>query len=184
MRAIVFVTIILSLFVSCKKTKELFDIPFNYTAKNDFTLPKVADQEHDVPDSTVRITTPDITNTAPDEFKKNNANINSIKSVSIQEINLSISPPSTQNFSFLKSIKIYLGSQGKAERLIATKDNINTISPAPTSLSLAPENADIAEYIKSPTYYLKVEMVLIKTYTQDIPLHSEIKFHVVANPLN
>lgn len=184
MRPILFATLILALFVSCKKTKEIFDIPFNYTANNDFTLPKVADQEHAVPDSMVSITTPDITNTAPDEFKKNNANINSIKSVSIQQINLSILAPSTQNFSFLKSIKIYLGSQGKVERLIATKDDINTISPAPTSLSLAPENADIAEYIKSPTYYFKIQMVLVKTYTQDIPLHSEIKFHVVANPLN
>jgi len=184
MKTNIFLLLVIVSFVSCRKTKELFDIPFNYTANNSFTLPKVADREYAVPDSSVTITTPDITNTAPDEFKKNNANINSIKSVSIQEILLSIPTSSNQNFSFLKSVKIYLGSQGKAERLIATKDDINTISPAPTSLSLAPENADIAEYIKSPTYYFKVQMVLVKTYTQDIPIQSAIKFHVVANPLN
>lgn len=184
MRALLFPILLFTLFSSCKKTRELLDIPFNYTAKNDFTLPKVADQEHAVPDSSVTITTPDITNTAPDEFKKNNANINKIKSVTIQGINLSISSPSTQNFSFLKSVKIYLGSQGKGEQLIATKDNINSISPPPTTLNLTPQSADIVEYIKSPTYYFKVQMELVKTYTQDIPIHSEIQFHVVANPLN
>lgn len=170
--------------VSCKKTKELFDIPFTYTANNDFTLPKVADQEYSVPDSVVSIITPDITNTAPDEFKKNNADINKLKSLTLQSIDLTIKLPASQNFSFMKSIKVYLGATGKGERLIATKDNIHLISPAPNSLSLTAENADIVDYIKEPTYYLKIETSLVRTYTQDILIGSSIKFRAVANPLN
>lgn len=175
---------LLVVFTSCKKTKELLDIPFSFSTKNDFTLPKTASQEYTVPDSLVAIKTPDMVNTIPGEFQKNNLDINKIKSLSLESIQLTIQTPPSQTFAFMKSIRVYFGTTGVGEVLIATKDNINTISPAPTSLSLDAQGADVAPYIKGATYYLRVETRLVKTYTQDISVNSEIKFRAVANPLN
>ena len=89
-----------------------------------------------------------------------------------------------QKFDFIKTIKIYLGSKGNGEQLIASKSNINSISPSPSSISLDPSGADIAAYVKSPTYYLKIETILVKSYTSDIVIESDIKFLAIANVLN
>lgn len=170
--------------VSCKKTKELFDIPFSFSTKNDFTLPKAADREVNVPDSVISITTPEITNTIPDEFKKNHADIDKIKSLTIESIVLSIKSPAGQTFGFMKSIKVYIGAAGIPDKLIATRNDINAITPPPTTLTLTAENADLVDIIKSTTYHLKIETSLVRTYTSDILVGSEIKFRAVANPLN
>lgn len=182
-KVVLFLGILVSL-ASCKKAKELLDITFRFTAKNDFTLPKAADQVVPVPDSLISIRTPDIVNTVPDEFKKNNADINKVKSVTIEGIDLNIKSPAGQTFGFLKSVSIYLNAPGKAETLIATKTGINTMNPEPTSLSLDPQNTNLVDYIKGPTYFLRIETRIVKTYTQDITIGSEIKFKAVANPLN
>ncbi len=184
MKKLAFLFSLVVVFSSCKKTKELLDIPFSFSTKNDFTLPKAANQEYNVPDSVVAIKTPDIANTIPGEFQKNNLDINKIKSLSIESIQLNIQSPPGQTFAFMKSVKVYFGTSGVGEVLVATKSNINTISPAPTSLSLDVAGADVAPYIKNATYYLRVETALVKTYTQDITVNSEIKFRAVANPLN
>ena len=95
-----------------------------------------------------------------------------------------IKAPESQNFGFMKSIKLYIGSAGKGEKLIASKDNINTINPSPKILFLNVEDSNIAEYIKSNTYDIKIQMSIVKTYTTDITISSDIKGKVVANPIN
>lgn len=188
MRKLVTFLFIAIAFGSCKKAKEdakqLFDISFQSSTKNQFTLPKIADNEYPLPDSVLKIKTADITNTIPEEFKKNNADIEKVKSVRLESVQLEIKSPSTQHFGFMKSIKIYLGANGIGETLVATKDNIHTIVPPPTTLKLDAQDADILRYIKNPTYYLRTETVLAKTYTQDIVIESTLTFKAVANPLN
>lgn len=178
---------LISLFASCKKNKddvkELLDIPFSFSMKNEFTLPGMG-IEKDAPDSVVSIKSPYITNTIPDEFKKNNANIEKIKSISIEGVVLTIKSPDKQTFAFMKSIEVYLGADGIEETLVASKSGINTISPASTTLSLDTKGADIAPYVKNPTYYIRTKTSIVKTYKDDILLGSEIKLKAVANALN
>jgi hypothetical protein len=180
--------LLLSLYVftllSCNKTKDLLDITYNFTSNNNFTLPKVGDKVVDLPDTTVVVKTPNIVNTVPDEFKKNNVDINKIKSLSIEGMELEIKSPSGQTFNFMKSIKISMGVEGKSERIIGMKEKINEISPAVSIITLDVQQTDILEYIKSPTYYLKIETGLAKSYTSDIVIESRLKGKVVANPLN
>ena len=186
---LIFICLFLT-FTSCKKKKEdgggsILDIPLRHTLKYDFTLPQIGagTVEIPTPETAVPFTSPPITNTVPDEFKKNNLNINKVKSVVVEALNLNIKAPAGQTFSFLKSVKIYLGADGIGERLIASKDNINSISPAPTSLSMDPISNDIAPFIKGPTYYLKIEAVVVRTTTADIEIGSEIKILAIVNPL-
>ena len=174
-------------FTSCKKKKDneasLLDIPLRHTMTYDFTLPALGGVDAPIPETAVPYTTPEITNTIPDEFSKNNLNINKVKSVVVEGLNLTIKSPAGQTFSFLKSVKIYFGANGIGEKLIATKDNINSILPAPTSLSLEPVNNDIAPFIKGPTYYLRVESVFVRTTKAEIVMGSEIKILAIVNPL-
>src|SRR6478752_3383672 len=110
MRITTFLLSTLLLLGSCKKAKELLDITFRFSTKNDITLPKMSDTEHALVDSTLTITTPEITNTIPDEFKKNNADINKVKELTIEGLDLTIKSPTGQTFGFMKTIEIYIGA--------------------------------------------------------------------------
>jgi hypothetical protein len=188
MKRIALFICLISLFASCKKSKddvkELLDIPFSFSMKNDFTLPKAADSVYNIPEFPVSVKSDNIVNTIPDEFKKNNADINKVKSISIDGVELTIKSPAGQSFSFMKSIEVYLGANGIGETLIASKSGINTISPEPTSLSLDSKNANIIAYVKNPTYYIRTNTTIVKTYKNDILLGSEIKLKAVANIAN
>ncbi len=178
----------LLLFASCKKDKEdlkeILDVSFQFSTNNLFTLPKVADSVHNIPDSTITVTTPSIVNTAPDEFKKNKADINKLKSLTIENVQLTVKTPAGQTFAFMKSISIYISATGKPEVLIATKNDINKISPASGILQLTAQKADISEYLKGADYKLRIQTALVKTYTNDIAVNCEVKYLAVANPLN
>lgn len=178
---------LITLLSSCKKSKdevkELLDIPFSFSMKNDFTLPG-AGVVIQVKDTAVSVKSDNIVNTIPDEFKKNNADINKVKSISIEGVELTIKSPAGQTFNFMKSIEVYLGADGMPETLIASKEGINTISPTPTSLSLDSKNANIIAYIKNPTYYIRTKTTIVKTYEKDIVIGSEIKLKAVANVAN
>lgn len=179
---LVVVAIIIGL-TSCEKVKDKFDITYSFSIKQQFVLPKVSDKEVGLPDSTITIPTPNIPNPLPAEFEKNNVNINKLKSLNLESVNLIITAPVGQDFGFMKSIKIIMGADGKGEKAIAFKNNINTISPAPTQLELNVENSDIVEYIKNNTYFLKFETVINKSYTKDINIEANVKGKVVANPI-
>ena len=185
MKNIYLITILAICFcsTSCKKVKEAFDITRPFAISNAITLSKISTVERNVPDSIVTISQPNIPNSLPEEFKKNNVNIDKIKSVTLDSVVFRIKAPAGQTFSFMKSIKLYIGSAGKGEKLVATKMDIDKIVPAPTVLYLNVQDSDIAEYIKSNTYDIKMEMSLVKTYTSDILLSSDIKGKVVANPI-
>jgi len=188
MKRIAIVVGLVSLFTFCKKTKEdvkeLLDVTFSFSVKNDFSLPKISGVERSVPDSVISVKTPGIANSMPDEFKKNNANIDKLKSIKVEGVVLNIKSPSSQTFAFMKSIKIFMGADGIGETLLASKSNINSISPASGTLSLDTQGGDISAYIKNPTYYIRTETSIVKTYTSDITVGSDIKFQVVANALN
>lgn len=173
---------IASLFFSCKKAKEVLDITRPFAINNEFNLPKIADEV--IAETLITISQADIPNTLPEEFKKNNVNIDKIKSVKLDSVVFKIKAPEGQNFGFMKSIKLYIGSAGKGEKLIASKDNINIINPSPKIIILNVEDSNIAEYIKSNTYDIKIQMLIVKTYNTDITISSDIKGKVVANPIN
>ena len=182
MKKIVIFFPLLILLFSCKKAREAFDITVPFTINSNFNLPKIDDTEVAFPETLLTVKSPEIKNTIPDEFSKNNANINSIKSVTLESVVLTIQSPPTQDFSFLKNMKLYIGAEGKPEVLLASKDNINNETPSQT-LNLTPANADLAPYIKAPTYYIKTEATVIKSYTSEISIASVIKGKSVANPL-
>lgn len=183
MKKIILAVCVAASLLSCKKAKQLLDVTFSFGTSTDFTLPAIPGPVRAV-DTTLTIKTPDVVNTVPDEFKKNKADINNLQELTIQKVTLNIKAPAGQTFDFLKSVKIYLGSTGKGDKLVATKENINLIDPSPITLDLDVQNTDIVEFIKGSTYYIRVEAGIVKTYTKDITMSSDITFKGVANPLN
>lgn len=182
MKKILFLIPLVFVLFSCKKVRDALDITVPFSFNGNFNLPKTGNSEGSIRDTLITVKSPDITNTIPEEFRKNNADINKIKSVSLESVVLTIQAPATQNFSFLRTIKLYIGATGKPEILLATKDNIDKEEPSQT-LNLTPANADLAPYLKGATYYIKTEATVVKTYTADIKMEYVIKGKAVANPL-
>lgn len=125
------------------------------------------------------VITPDISSNSSTEFTNNNTNANLVKDVRLSELTLNITNPSNQTFSFLKSIHIYISTDGTDEVELAYLDAINSTS---TSISLTPSNNKLDKYIKSPTFKLRIEAVNKEALTNNTSINAEMKFKVTANP--
>jgi hypothetical protein len=115
------------------------------------------------------IYTPNITTSSESTFESNDTRKDLIESITLKTMTMTISDPSGDDFSFLKSIEIYISADGLSDTKIASKDNISNTT---TVLNLETSTADIKEYIKKDSFKLKVttttDEVLTHNYTIDI----------------
>jgi len=123
---------------------------------------------------------PDITTNSETEFENNNTKIELVKDISIEELKITITSPNEKTFSFLKSLRIYISTDGEQEIEIAYIENIE--SDAKTiELSTTEENLD--KYVKKTKYKLRTEATVRETLTQDVGLLIDLKFKVTADPI-
>ena len=158
---------------------------FSCTAINKLLTFTITDQYSFTIDSRIPvgipldITTQDISSSSSTEFKNNNTNSNLVKDVRLSELKLTITDPSSQTFSFLKSIHIYISTDGTDEVELAYLDAINSTS---TSISLNTSSNKLDKYIKASTYKLRIEAVTKEALTNNTSINAEMKFKVTANP--
>ncbi len=116
------------------------------------------------------IATPNITTNSESSFEVNDTRKNLIEEITLKELKLQISFPDDGDFSFLKSIKIYISSGDLEEKLIAWKESIDF--GAGNTLVLETSANDLQEYIKNDQIALRVNVVtdklLLTDYTIDI----------------
>ena len=82
---------------------------------------------------------------AQESFKNNNTNADLVKDVSLSKLSLTITDPASETFDFLKSIKIYIGTDESDKVLLASLDNIPM---GVSAINLVPSNAKLDKYIK------------------------------------
>lgn len=117
---------------------------------------------------------------AQESFKNNNTSANLVKDVTLSRLTLTITDPAAQNFDFLKSIRIYIGTDGSDKVLLASHDNV----PAGVSvLNLVPSNEKLDAYIKAESYTLYTEVALRSNVAQEITVKADSRFTVTADPL-
>lgn len=126
------------------------------------------------------IATPDVTTNSSQEFQNNHTANNLIKEVTLQSLNLTITNPSTKTFSFLKSIHIYISTDGSDETELAALENISTTSQ---TISLNPVQANLLKYVKSDHYKLRTQVITKETLTQAIDISVNLKFKIKASLL-
>lgn len=160
--------IILLIFTGCKKLNQLTIFNLKYDTQT--TIKSVVGIN--LP---FNLVTPDIKTNSESSFEINNTHKDLIQEVSLKSLTLSISNPVDGDFSFLKSIKIYIKGDGIDEKLVAWKDADNTFNE--NSIELETSSDDLQQYIKKDSITLKITVVTKKLLLTDydIDIHSVFK---------
>jgi hypothetical protein len=125
--------------------------------------------------------TPDVTSNSESTFASNDTRKDLVEEIKLTHMDLSIQKPSDGNFSFLKSISIYIKAEGLAETRIAWK---NSISANPgNSIVLDVSGDDLKEYLKKDTYTLRLNTTMDETITSDYTINVHSNFYVDAKVL-
>jgi len=162
MYRITFVLVSLLLIFSCKKVDKLTQFDMNY----DSSVIVESTFGMNVP---FNIYTPNITTNSESTFESNDTRKDLIESINLKTLTMTISNPEGDDFSFLKSIEIYISADGLSDIMVAWKDNI---SDNDTELNFETSSADLKDYVKKDSFKLKVKTttdeVLTHNYTIDI----------------
>ncbi len=169
-RLTIFVACVSLAQTSCRKIDQL--LTFTISDKSTFTIP--ASGTVGLP---VSIPTPDVTSNSTQAFQNNNTDAKHVKNIYLEQLNLTITDPSSLTFDFVKSIHIYISTKTSAEIELASIDNI----PAGVqTIVLTPTKAALDSYIKSDSYTLRTEVVTQKLMDQDVTVQADSRFKVTA----
>lgn len=173
MYRLTFILVSLLLVFSCKKIDKLtqFDMDYDSSVTVESTL------GINVP---FNIYTPDITTNSESTFESNNTHKDLIESISLKTMTMSISNPAGDDFSFLKSIEIYISADGLSDVKIAWKDDI---SDNTTELNLETSSTDLKDYVKKDSFKLKVTTTTDEVLTHDYTIDIHSVFFVDAKIL-
>lgn len=159
-------------FFSCDKVDQL--LSFEIDSTQNITIP-----------ATGLINTPVIapvpaTVSSQETFKNNNTAANLVKDVRLSKLTLTITDPAAENFNFLKTIKIYIGTDQSDKVLLASLDNVPT---GVSSIELVSGNEKLDKYIKAESYTLYTEVTLKSSVANELTVRADSKFKVTADPL-
>ncbi|MFW5872591.1 MAG: hypothetical protein ACOCVN_01250, partial [bacterium] len=103
---------------SCEKTLDKFtEFDMDYTT----TITVPAQTTVDAP---VDLYSPDVETNSEQEFENNNTRKDKIEEIYLKSMQLTVEQPADEDFSFLKSITLYISADGLDERKLAWKDSI------------------------------------------------------------
>ncbi len=124
--------------------------------------------------------TPDVTTNSSQEFQNNSTASNLIKEVKLEELKLSITNPTSKTFSFLKSVQIFISTDGSNEIELASLENISSTAQ---TISLTASQQNLLQYVKASSYKLRTKVVTKETLTQAVDIRVDIKFKIKAGIL-
>ncbi|WP_343697393.1 hypothetical protein [Flavobacterium sp.] len=159
-------------FSSCNAVDDLL----TFTISNDASIKIKSTSPLNLP---TEIITPEVTTNSSAEFENNKTKASLVKDVKIRSLKLTISDPSDKNFTFLKSIHLYISTTDSNEIELAYQDNINTSSNA---IDLICTDKKLDQYIKADKYKIRTQVTLKETLTQDVTVKADMKFKVTADP--
>jgi hypothetical protein len=159
---------------SCKKIDELTKFNLNYDTST--TIP--ASTGINLP---INFFTPDVETDSESEFAVNNTRKDLIEEIVLTKLTLGITSPANQDFSFLKSVTIFIAAEGLSEIEVASQENIP--DDIDRQLELETTNADIKDYIKKDNFYLRVNTVTDELLGSDVDIDISSQFHVDAKIL-
>lgn len=166
------VTLLLLIF-SCKKVDKLTQFDLVY----DSSITVESTYGIDIP---FNIYTPNITTNSESTFESNDTRKDLVESIILKTMTMTVSSPAGEDFSFLKSVEIYISADGLSEMKVAWKDNIDNGTKI---LNLETSSSDLKEYIKKDDFKLKVTTTTDEVLTQDYTIDIHSVFFVDAKIL-
>ncbi len=174
MRFYVFFGFIVTFLLGCDKVDSLTQFDMNY--EESIVIP--ASTGINLP---FDLFTPDMETDSESEFAVNNTKKNLIEEIVLKKLGLSITAPENGDFSFLKSIEIYISAEDLQEIKIAWNENIP--ENAGRELELETSDNDLKEYIKKDSYKLRLHTVTDKVLASDYHIDVRSVFRVDAKIL-
>ncbi|MEL6592225.1 MAG: hypothetical protein AAFQ68_19165 [Bacteroidota bacterium] len=159
---------------SCEKLSEITQFNLNYTAS--VTVPATAGI--DLP---FDLFTPDIETNTEQEFETERTSKDLLEEVKLTKLDLVITDPTDEDFSFLESITVFLEAEGLPEIAIATLDPIPA-EPG-SELSLVVIEDDLKDYIKKDGFKLRANIKTDETLSQAIKIDVNTSFFIDARIL-
>lgn len=164
---------IAALVTSCDKLDDL--LTFTVTDHTTITI-----EGSVIPDVPLLLPTPEVTSSASQEFSNNNTRADLVKDVKLTEMTMEVASPQGKTFSFLKSIEIYISTDGSDKVLLASQSSIPKTA---TLVQLETSNEKLDKYLKAESYRLHTTIVTRETLTEDVQIELGLKFRVTADPL-
>ena len=173
MKKVTFICILSFLsIIGCKKIGQL--LTFEISNSENITIP--ASGLLSVP----IISPVPVTMHSEETFESNNTNANLVKDVSLKSLTLTITDPAAENFNFLESITIFIGTDQNDKVLLASLDTIPT---GVSIIQLISGKARLDKYIKASSYTLYTEVTIRSNVTKQLTVRADSKFKVTADPL-
>lgn len=160
--------------LGCKKLAEKteFDMEYNQT----FVVESSAGV--DLP---FDILMPETETNSEGTFAVNDTRKDLIEEILLNYFTLEVTSPIGEDFSFLKSMSIYISAEGLSEVRVAWVDEVP--EPAGNFLDLNITTNDLKEYIKKDEFNLRVRTVTDEFIASDHEIHAASSFHVDAEIL-
>jgi hypothetical protein len=121
---------------------------------------------------------PDITTESEEQFEINKTKSRWVGNIQLEEMNLKILTPANRDFKFLKSIEIYISSEGNGEQLLASRMDIP--EDIGRELELYSSGSNFVTHIKAEKFTLRVVKVTRQFFSQDITIQAD-KVFIVRN---
>lgn len=127
------------------------------------------------------ILTPDIETNSESTFTVNDTRKDLIEQIYLKQLTLTITSPSSADFSFLKSLSINISAEGLQEIKVGYKENIPDNIGNFLTLDLV--DADLQDYIKKDSFTLKLTTVTDQLLVNDYQINVHAVFYVDAKIL-
>jgi hypothetical protein len=171
-KALLLFPLLLLLLSSCKKLDQL--LTFDITSSEQIKIPASGLV------NTPLITPVPVTVNSKQSFENNNTKAELVKDVRLTKLTLTIVDPAAENFNFLQSIRIYIGTNNNDKTLLAS---LNQVPTGVSTIELTPENSPLDKYIKAESYTLYTEVTLRSNVARELTVQADSRFKVTADPL-
>jgi hypothetical protein len=163
----------LLLLAGCKKIQQLLTFYIDQSVSVQIPATPLVGQ-------VVSLTPLTVTNTSEDTFRNNGTNADLVKDVSLDKLSLTITDPSGQNFDFLNSIEIFIGTNANDQVQLA---HLHQVPRGVSTIQLESSRAKLDAYLKAPSYTLSTRVTTGQALTRNVTMRADLRFKVTADPL-
>ena len=122
-----------------------------------------------------------VTTTATKEYENNKTTPELIQNVDLESLKITVTSPSYEDVSVLKSIHIYIKKSDDTDKVeIAYSDNI---SSSDKSIELTCKDVNLVEYLREESYKIDTEVEVKEILLHDVDIQIDLKFKILAKIL-
>lgn len=160
--------------ISCKELEKLTQ--FNLKYNSSVVVPSSS-----LIDLPLSFDTPEIETQSESRYEQNNTRADLVEEVKLSGMTLTLNSPTESDFSFLKSVSVFLQADGLPEVKIAWQEDIPENIGKIVTMETANDN--LKDYVAKDDFTLKVSTITRKTLGSDHEIDVESTFRVDAKVL-